>query len=161
MEQYFGLIAGLVFVLFMLGLGFFVGGATERAHFNRLDRREAEQSDFFVTQLKTFPGIASDGPPPQAFFGEAIIASDYLKNFIGGLRKFFGGEMGSYQKLLERARREALLRIIEEARASGYNAMCNVRFESADIGGNNTTAGNKAAVMAPIMVAGTAYLRAQ
>ncbi len=155
----FELLFGLGFVAVMLGLGFFVGGATERAHFKRLDQREQLTRDIFVTQLKSFPGIGDSGPSPQAFFGEAIIASDYLKNFVGKLRKLFGGEMRSYQKLLERARREALLRIVEQAKEAGYNAVCNVRFQSADIGGNNTTAANKAAVMAPILAIGTAYVR--
>lgn len=152
------LIVGLGFVVVMLCLGFFVGGATERSHFKRLEEREAATSDILVTQLKTFPGLVSSEQAPQAFFAEAIIASDYLKNFIGKLRNLFGGEVGSYQRLLERARREALLRIVEQAKEAGYNAVCNVRFQTADVGGNNTTAANKAAVMAPIMATGTAYV---
>ena len=154
------LIIGLGITAILLGLGFFVGGAAEKSHFRRLESREQDTSDFFVTQLKTFPGIASGGQPPQVFFGEAVIASDYLKNFLGSLRNLFGGEMGVYQRLLERSRREATLRVIEQARAAGYNAVCNVRVETADIGGNSSTTGNKGMVMAPIFVTATAYQRA-
>ena len=160
MQDLIVLAIGLGFTVFMLGLGLLVGGATERSHFRRLEEREAATEDFFVTQVKTFPGIAAGGDPPQAFFGEAVIASDYLKNFIGMLRNLFGGELRAYQRLLERARREALLRVIEQAQAAGYNAICNVRLETADVGGSNAAAKKNAAVMAPIMATATAYHRA-
>lgn len=160
MEDLYGLLFGLGFLLFFLGLGLFVGKAVERAHFRSLEQRESECGDFVVTQLASFPGIASDGPTPAAFFAEAVVASDYLKNFLAGFRNLLGGEVLSYTSMLERARREALLRIIDQAREAGYNAVCNVRFETADIAGANVAAGKRrAAVMAPIMASATAYHR--
>jgi uncharacterized protein YbjQ (UPF0145 family) len=64
-----------------------------------------------------------------------------LKVFFASLRRFFGGELGSYRSLMERARREAILRLIERARVLGYNALANVRIEGADVGGNATRRG--------------------
>jgi len=158
MEDLLGLVVPLVFAAFFLGLGFFVGGWTERSHFKRLDERESGNGDFMVTQIKTCHDASGDGPPPTMLIGEAVIASDYLKSFLGKLRNIFGGEVKSYQSLLERARREALQRIIEQARAAGYNAVCNVRFQNADIGGN-TAAKKKGVVMASILASATAYQR--
>jgi uncharacterized protein YbjQ (UPF0145 family) len=155
------LVAGLAFATLFLGLGFFVGGATERSHFKRLEEREHATNNIFVTQLKSFPGqVVGSGQPPQLLFGEVVIASDYLKNFLGSLRNLFGGEVRSYQRLLERGRREALLRVVEQAQDAGYNAVCNVRYETADIGGNNSSNSKNRMVMAPILVTATAYQRA-
>jgi uncharacterized protein YbjQ (UPF0145 family) len=85
---------------------------------------------------------------------EVVIASDYLKSFLAKLRNIFGGEVRSFETLLERARREALLRIIEEAQSNGYNAICNLRMDTAEIGGNLD---KKGAAMATILASATAY----
>jgi uncharacterized protein YbjQ (UPF0145 family) len=63
--------------------------------------------------------------------------------------------MKSYQSLATRARREALLRIIEKAKSQGYNAICNLRMDSADIGGSATS--KKGSVMVSIIASATAY----
>ncbi|MEM6330001.1 MAG: heavy metal-binding domain-containing protein [Planctomycetota bacterium] len=149
-------------VLLLLGLGFFVGGYVESRHFKRLDAREAEAEGFLVTQLKSIPGgagsaAASTRLPPQIFMAEAVIASDYLKTFLSGVRKFFGGEMRSYQTLLERARREALMRIVEQARDAGYDAAYNLRYETADIGG--ATSKQRRVVTVAVLATATAYCR--
>lgn len=143
-------------LLFMLALGYFAGSYAERRHFQNLDRREAALGNFSVSQLKTFPDAIPGGQPPQLFVGEAVIATDYLKSFLSSLRKIFGGELRSYQSLLIRARREALLRIVEEASAKGYNSICNVRYETADVGGNSSS--NRVATVA-ILASATAYQR--
>ncbi|QDU55797.1 YbjQ family protein [Aeoliella mucimassa] len=147
--------------VFMIGLGFFAGGWIERSHLQSLEERELQNHDFFVTQVKSHPGITGAGPVPKAFFAEAVISSDYLKTFLGSLRNFFGGEVMSFRTLMDRARREALQRIIAQARAEGYNAICNVRLETADIGGNTVPTGKqKPFVMCAILASATAYHRA-
>jgi hypothetical protein len=62
----------------------------------------------------------------------------------------------------DRARREATLRMIDQARLAGYNAICNVRYESADIAGNAATndGRTKPLKMASCTVSGTAYVQA-
>lgn len=160
MEDLFGLALAVGSVAFLLGLGLFVGGAVERAHFKRLAEREEEIADVLVTQLASYPDIDPRGRPPEAFFAEVVVASDYLKNFLAGFRRFFGGEILSYQRLMDRARREAILRLVEQARAAGFDALCNVRVETADVGGNNANYNKKQkAMMAPILASATAYQR--
>lgn len=148
----------LITFIVLIALGFFVGGATERNHLRRLDAREAANKKFIVTQLKSFPGGSAGQLPPQVFISEVVIASDYLKTFLSGIRKFFGGEMRSYQTLLERARREALMRVVEQASAAGYDTACNLRYETADIGGATNPRKNKTTTVAVIATA-TAYCR--
>lgn len=138
----------------LIVLGLVVGRATERMHFRNLDRREQQVADMLVTQLKSFPDRVAGDPPPTLLVGEVVIATDYLKSFLAKLRNIFGGEVRSYQSLLTRARREAMLRIQEQARGTGYNAVCNVRIQTADIGGSTT---KRKVAMAAILASATAY----
>ena len=87
---------------------------------------------------------------------ETVVASDYFKNWLSGFRKFFGGEMKSYYTLMERGRRETLAKLIEQAKAMGYNAVCNVRIEPADISGAVTNP-KKKSVMICVIATATAY----
>jgi len=149
-----GLLINLLVLLAFLSLGFFVGGYSERRHLRDLAEREAAVGDLLVTQLKSFPAATASNRPPKLLVGEAVVATDYLKSFLAGLRNIFGGEVGSYQTLLSRARREAALRILEVARAEGYNAVCNLRYQTADVGGNTST---RKTAMVAILASGTAY----
>ena len=143
-------------------LGLVVGGLNERRHYASILRREDELSDMLVTQTKDFPRRStspasaplSDAPQAAFVVAEVVIATDYLKSFLAMLRNIFGGRVHSYQTLLDRARREATLRILEQARSQGYNAVCNVRLASADIAGNATA---RKTAMAAILAWGTAY----
>ena len=146
----------LIILLALLTLGFVSGSVAEHRHLRSLDEREAQNGDFLVSQLKIYSQDAVGEPPPALIVGEAVIATDYMKSFLARLRKIFGGELRSYQPLLTRARREALQRIVDQARRQGYNAICNLRFETADVGGN--THARRVATVAMLATA-TAYRR--
>ncbi len=150
-------VINLVILGFFLSLGFFVGGYLERRHFRRLDSFERENSDFLITQIKQFPDGVSSSSTPKLVVAEAVISSDYLKTFLSSIRKFFGGELKSYRSLLERARREALARVIQQAKDQGYDAICNLRFDTADIAG--ATNPQKATVLVAMVASATAYQR--
>lgn len=152
-----GLLIQLGIVLLLLGLGLFAGTYLERRHFRRLNEREAAHKHVIVTQVKSYPGGASPELPAKLVAAESVIASDYFKSFLSGIRKFFGGELRSYLSLLERARREAQMRLVEQAAAGGYDTLCNVRFENVDIGG--ATNPKRPVVTVAILATGTAYKR--
>lgn len=142
-------------VLFLVILGFTCGTIAERKHFRNLDNREKDNGDFLITQLKSFPNYASGVSAPQLIIAETVVATDYFKSFLANLRRLFGGEVRSFHSLLSRARREATQRVVEQARELGYNAICNLRIETADVGGNNTA--KKKAAMVAIIATATAY----
>ena len=77
--------------------------------------------------------------------GSVVISLDYFKRVIAGLRGLVGGRIKTYEPLLERARREALLRMTESARRDGYDAVFNVRLETSRLANSrrdgNGTAG--------------------
>lgn len=145
-----------LFELFVfIPIGFIFGRYAEKKHIRNLGEREKACSGFSVTDIKSFPAIATDSITPKLFTAEVTIASDYYKRFAGGIKGIFGGEIKSYASLMQRARREAVLRLIEQAKSEGYNAICNIRLDSADIGGTSTT--KHGSIMVSVIGSGTAY----
>ena len=136
------LVPVVILVVFLV-----VGHMTEAKHLKSLALREPQVADLTVTTLKRPCG------------GEAVIASDGFKSWLFGLKNLVGGESKTFVRLFDRARREATLRMLESAKAQGYNAVCNVRFGGTDIGGNTSAGGKKANQMAIVAVSGTAYCR--
>ena len=53
--------------------------------------------------------------------------------FVAGIEGIFGGEVTAYTSECEKARRESLDRLVENARDIGANAVLNVDFETADV----------------------------
>ena len=65
-------------------------------------------------------------------YGSAVISIDYFKRILAALRNIFGGTITAYETLLDRARREAVLRMKEMA--GDATMIVNVRIETATIG---------------------------
>ena len=151
------ILIALLFTGALLILGFTAGTFAEKRHFKRLDGREEINRLMLHTQSKLYLSPTAGGKTPSMIYSETVVASDYFKNFLSGFRKFFGGEMKSYHSLMERARRETLAKLIEQAREMGYNAVCNVRLEPADISGAVTNPRKKKSVMVCIIATATAY----
>ena len=153
-----GNLIGILLPVAFLGLWWFIGRTVERRHLASLAAREALLREMLVTTLDRFPGGVEG--ESALVTGEAVIASDYFKTTLFSLRNIFGGESVSFARLFDRARREAVLRMAASAREHGYDAVCNVRFSTSDIGGN-AGGGNKKKVlpMAVCLVSGTAYRR--
>jgi uncharacterized protein YbjQ (UPF0145 family) len=146
---------GSTFGLLMLAL--YTGSRVERRHNQSLAERENTLRHMLVTDLKRFPTNGRDVGPDAGgalVMGEVVIATDYLKSFLAGLRNILGGELKSYQSLVLRARRESMLRMLEEADQLGFNAVCNIRYGTADIGG---MASGKGGVQIESFISGTAY----
>ena len=121
-------------------LGALVGTRLEREHYRRIREREARTRDFPVMTLQTLP---QDWSVEACCLvtGSVVISLDYFKRFLARLRMLVGGRLRSYEPLLDRAHREALLRLKEEAALRGYHAVCGVRLETsrlANANGNGT-----------------------
>jgi uncharacterized protein YbjQ (UPF0145 family) len=144
----------LAIVVGLILLGLIAGRATEAWHLRSLTRREAAFDDVLVTNLHSFPDARAEVTSVELVVAEVVIAADYLKILLASLRGIIGGEIASYRSLMTRARREAVLRLIEQARAKGYNALSNVRLEGADIGGSAVRTGT---AMVCILASATAY----
>ena len=62
-----------------------------------------------------------------------MIAEDYFKRVAASLKSLVGGNIRSYESLLERGRREAIVRMKQEARRLGATEVVNVRLETASL----------------------------
>ena len=144
----------LLFAAILLFVTWLTGRTAERRHYRRLEAGERALSGMLVNDLKTFPGREPELPGATLVLGQVVIATDYFKRFMAGFRYFFGGEVRSYQSVMIRARREALLRMMRSAWEQGYDAVGNIRYESADIGGE---ASGRGVAMVEVLAYGTAY----
>ena len=113
----------------LLVLAYFIGSMIERRHFHNIRRREDEIRSVPVVSFDTMPADWNVSSSTMVT-GSIVISLDYFKRVIAGLRGLVGGRIKTYEPLLERARREALLRMTESAREQGYDAVFNVRLET-------------------------------
>lgn len=126
-------------VLTLLIIGVIFGGLNERRHFERLRKDEAALAHILTTNLKTIPkshpqALENDG---VLVVGNVVIALDYFKKIAAGLKSLVGGSLRSYETMLDRARREAIVRMLKQADAMGATAVYNIRVEFSTIAGNN------------------------
>lgn len=139
--------------LALLMLAYVTGGYLERRHFADIRAREARCREFPAVTFETLPAqwrVSSS----QLVHGSVVISLDYFKRFVAGLRMVVGGRVKTYEPLLDRARREAVLRMIEAARASGYDAVVNVRIETSRLA--NARSGRESTAGVEMLAFGTA-----
>ena len=67
----------------------------------------------------------------ELVMGNVVISLDYFKRVAASIKGIFGGNIRVFEPLLERARREALMRMKGVAHARGYDTIINVRIETA------------------------------
>ena len=115
--------------LLLLLVAYVIGTMLEKRHFRSIRKRESDYAKFPVVTFDTMPDDWS-ASSATLVSGSVVISLDYFKRVIAGLRGIVGGRIKTYEPLLERARREAMLRMIEDARRDGYDAIFNVRLET-------------------------------
>lgn len=144
---------GIFAALLLIGLVF--GRLAESRHFRALQQREAELREVLVFNEKTPP---ADRQYRDAVLvvGSVVIAEDYFKRVAATLRSFFGGRMSVYESLMDRGRREAIVRMKAEARQRGATMIFNVRFETASLA--EDTSGQSPLFSAEFIAYGTALV---
>ena len=120
------------FILGMI-LGLIWGRSNERKHIASLDAREQGPAGQMLLDNRKRVRDPDTVAESYIVIGQAVMASDYAKTFFATWRNLFGGEMRSFQTLLTRGRREAILRMQEQAQAIGATEVWNVRFETSNI----------------------------
>ncbi len=126
---------GFLVFLTLLILGYLFGRLAEQRHYRSIHEREDALRRITVIPLRV--------PPPellkhdsQLVSGSVVVSVDYFKTVAAGLRNLFGGRVGAYESLIDRARREATLRMQEEAQSLGAQTVYNVKYETSRIGDN-------------------------
>jgi uncharacterized protein YbjQ (UPF0145 family) len=86
-----------------------------------------------VTTTENIPGTRVVKTVGQVF-GLTVRSRSIGGNIAAGLKGLAGGEIGSYVKLNEDSRRQALDRMVQNAAAMGANAVTMMRFDSTEMG---------------------------
>ena len=61
--------------------------------------------------------------------GDAILGANMFRDFFAGIRDLVGGRSGSYEKVLRKAKQEAIEDMLEQARELGANAVVGVDLD--------------------------------
>jgi len=151
LEAYHWLVLILIYGLPIAGLVFFgfIGAYVEKKHYVSIRAREAATNRLPIMASRTL----EDGRAvveARLVAAEVMISHDYFKRFLAQLRNFFGGRIRSYDTLLDRARREALLRLKEQC--PDASIIANLRLETICV----STARKNSLVGVEIIAYGTA-----
>ena len=70
--------------------------------------------------------------------GETIIGANVFRDFLAGVRDFFGGRSASYEAVLREAKDTALEEIARQAEALGANAVVGIDLDYETVGGSGS-----------------------
>jgi len=139
---------GIPVVLIVVGK--VVGASIERSHYRSIVEREARFRARPAISTKELNAPVSIQSASLAV-GSVVVSVDHFKRFLSGFRMIFGGEVRSYSSLIDRARREAVLRMKESQ--PDADAYLNTRLETSTI---SSTAGNEGMGTIEVLAYGTA-----
>jgi uncharacterized protein YbjQ (UPF0145 family) len=123
----------LILFLVLLIVGYTSGMLIEKRHFKKIREREAQLVHLPTIMLKK-PLQPEGIKNSRLVNGSVVISIDYFKKFVASLMNFFGGRVSTYETLIDRARREAILRMKEDA--GDASEIINVRIETSSISKN-------------------------
>lgn len=121
----------LITFLVLLALGYIMGRMNESKHYRSIEARERKFLNLPAVTMKNALDEDREVIKSELVAGNVVVSVDFFKQFLAGLRKFFGGRVISYESLLDRARREAILRMKEMAK--GADIIMNMRTETSSI----------------------------
>ncbi len=137
----------LLVFLILLGVGYFIGNHRERKHYANIKQREKK-----ILHVPVMSWGAKQNLPyahdAEMFVGSVVVANDYFKTISAGLRNLVGGRVTVYETLIDRGRREAMLRMKESAIEWGASQVINVRFETSNIAGQGQAGMGAVEIMA-------------
>ena len=70
--------------------------------------------------------------------GETIIGANVMRDFLAGIRDFFGGRSGAYEEVLREAKNTALEEMSREAQRLGANAVVGIDLDYITVGGSGS-----------------------
>jgi uncharacterized protein YbjQ (UPF0145 family) len=121
----------LLLFLILITLGYISGSLVEKRHYRLIKEKE---KNLLTLPAVTFKTIDEEYKVRDAWLviGSVVVSIDYFKRLLAILRNIVGGEVKSYESLIDRARREAVIRMKEQA--AGADLILNLRVETSVIG---------------------------
>ena len=116
----------------ILLVSFVVGRALESAHYRSIVAREDLYAHLPVVSLRTLsPDQEARVIDSRLVTGSVVVSVDHFNRFLAGWRMLFGGELRSYHSMVERGRREAVLRLKETCPEA--TLIVNARLETSSV----------------------------
>jgi uncharacterized protein YbjQ (UPF0145 family) len=129
-------------ILILLGLwgalillGYVFGRMAEAKHYRSIVEREKATLPLPATNARV-PMSTAAVARSELVTGSVVISVDHFKRALAALRSLVGGPVKSYETLLDRARREAVLRLKESC--PGAHEIVNLRLETVAISKNGS-----------------------
>ena len=122
----------LIIVIVLIGLGYVVGSSAEKKHYRSIISREAQLLHIPTVSVKNMIEGGVDIIDARMVQGSVVISIDHFKRILASLRNIFGGKVTAYESLVDRARREAILRMKEKS--PNADIVLNTRIETSTIG---------------------------
>ncbi len=135
----------------MIMIAMIIGSILEKKHFKSIRAREQAILGLPAVSIRALDP-EHDIADARLVSGSVVVSLDYFKRFLAGLRNIFGGRVRSYESLLDRGRREAILRM--KAECPQANIIINFRVETSAIA--KTRGGRKQIGGVEVLAYGTA-----
>jgi len=127
----------------------FIGMFAERSHYKSIRQREQNGHRIPITPTRTLEPDRSVAES-RLVAASVVVSLDYFKRFLANLRNLIGGRVRSYESLMDRARREAVLRMQDEC--PDADMILNFRMETSSIA---NTRGKRGAGGVEVLAYGT------
>jgi uncharacterized protein YbjQ (UPF0145 family) len=114
----------LFITVFLLIIGYVFGQRAEKKHYQAIEEREER---YLKLPLRANTAVQR----VELVTGSVVISIDYFKQVLAGLRRLVGGQVNAYETLVDRARREAVLRM--KSSCPNADEIINLRLETSSI----------------------------
>ncbi|AXY56031.1 YbjQ family protein [Acinetobacter chinensis] len=125
-----GLIFKIVLTLVLFIIGWAFGRHIEHKHLNELEHKEQALAHIRIDtnkfQTSEHPGLLIES--------NVVISHDYFKYIIAQIQNFFGGRLTTYESVVDRARREAVVRLKQKAMDAGATQIMGLRLSTTELG---------------------------
>lgn len=142
----------LIIIAVFLVVTYITGSVIEKNHYKKIKQREIALIrkpivNYGVKEWDSRRKIKN----VELVTGEVVVGVGYFKSFAAALKGLFGGRLTTIESVMDRGRREAILRMREKA--LGANFIINARIDTVML---NDLGGKKSDPQCAIIASGTA-----
>ena len=109
-QELISFVFNLVRSAVLMPVGYFFGKRDEKKHYRSIIEREKKYRHILLFNEKRPPVLVA-GQPFALVHGSAVISGDHFKQVVAMLKELIGGRLTTYETMLDRGRREAILQI--------------------------------------------------
>ena len=121
----------LILFLILLFIAATSGTIIEKLHYKKIKSREIKYFKYPIVSFGKNVESSRKIEKAELVSGSVVLAADGFKSFVFSLKNMFGGRIVPYESVLDRARREAMLRMKEKS--LGADIIVNLKIETANL----------------------------